>query len=127
MMTRPGASLCSVLLVWLAALGAGPLRHPGTQPEAVRSAVEVALRDVADAPLLAPRADAARITSARLAGRDVPATHLAAPPAPRALPLPGIARAARNMLALQDDAHDARPRWRPYDAAAPPAHSRIAR
>jgi len=127
MMARSVASLCALLLVWLCALGAGPVQHPDSPTEVARGAMELALRDVAEAPLLAPQAVAARINPARHAGRDVPAPQLAALPARPLQALPAAGRASRTALALQDDAHRARPRWRSYDAVAPPAPSRIAR
>ena len=126
-MARSFAPFCSLLLVWLFALGAGPVRHAVAQSEVARSGLELVLRDVADQPLLAARAVAARLSSARIAERDAPAAHLVTPAAHQALATPSMAHTVRGTLALQDDAHRDRPRWRPYDATAPPDRSRIAR
>ena len=126
-MARPGASLCSLLFVGLCALGAGPATHAMLPPLAARSAVELALRDVADAPLPAPRSFSARLSSARLIERGAPSSQLpAALAVARATPL-GVTRSTPAALALQDEAHAARPRWRTHDAAAPPVRSPIAR
>lgn len=123
----PRASLCSLLLVWLCALGAGPVRQVAPQPVAARSAVELALRDVAEAPVIVPRVVAAPGTSMRLGERNAPPAHFTTPVAREALLAPRVARAARVTVALQDGVHRERPRWRAYDAAAPPAPSHLAR
>lgn len=125
-MARSFASLCALLGVWLCALGAGPVRHPAAQSVVARGAVELALRDVADGPLLVPRVIAARISAARLADRDGPPPQIAAVAAHKAPTAPTVARDTRTTLARQGDAHADRPRWRHYDAAAPPARSRRA-
>lgn len=124
---RPGASLWSLLLLWLCMLGAGPARHAAQQPFVARSAVELALRDVAETPLLASRAVATRLSSVRLAERDAPSSHVATPLPSLDAIAPSRAAGVRITLALQGDAHAGRPRWRPYDAAAPPSLSRTAR
>lgn len=126
-MARASGSLCTLLLAWLCALGAGPVRHPATTPVVVRSAVELALRDVADAPQLASRLLGTRVGSSRPVERDAatwPLTLFAAPTEQRT---PLGARAVRATLNAQAIAHAARPRWRAYDAIAPPALSRTAR
>lgn len=124
---RPGASFCSLLLVWLCALGAGPARHVAAQPVVARSAAELALRDVAEAPLLASSAVAARVSSVRLAERDAPSPHVTTPLRSVEAIAPTRAAGVRIALALQDDSHVGRARWRQYDAAAPPALFRTAR
>lgn len=126
MIARPGASLCSFLVLWVCALGAGPIGHAAPQPALARSAVELALRDVADAPLFAPRSVTAHAYSARVAERDARSQPAAPVSIARATAL-GVTRSAPAALALQDAAHAARPRWRAYDAAAPPALFRTAR
>jgi hypothetical protein len=125
-MARSVGSVCSLVLVWLCALGAGPARHPAGQPLVARSAVAVALRDVAEAPLLGTRALAGRAAPARVVERDLVPTFswfaTAGEPSAR-----GTRHVTRMTLVRQSAAHDQRPRWRAYDAAAPPAHSRTAR
>jgi hypothetical protein len=116
----------SMLLVWLCALGAGATSPPAAEPVAIRSAAELALREAAEAPLLASRAQVTRTPNARHVERDV-AARLSWLVARRRAPASRTARAARVALGQQARAHATRPRWRPYDAAAPPARSRIAR
>jgi hypothetical protein len=127
MLARPGASLCSLLFLWLCALGAGPIGHTAQPPVVARSAVELALRDVAGAPLLVPRSVSQRAHAARLTGRDAPSSQLVAPIAITRATALATTRRAPGVVARQGEAHAARRRWRAYDAAAPPAPSRITR
>jgi hypothetical protein len=122
MMARSFGSLCSLLLVWLCALGAEPARHPVVTRAAARSVEELALRDVAEAPRLAPRASATSVATPRFAERSAPTVFLALP-AERFARLSGVALTTRTALGRQAAAHAARPRWRAYDAAAPPEAS----
>lgn len=126
MMARSFGSFCSLLLVWLCALGAAPVRHPVARAVVARGATELALRDAADVPLVATRAVIAHNSAARPVERDA-----ASPPswlgAPRVSPAPSGRRDAHATLDRQATAHASRPRWRAYDAAAPPALSRSAR
>lgn len=127
MVARPFGSICSLLFVWLFALAAGPARHLAATPVVARSAMELALRDLADAPPLASRVLSARVGSSRPVERGtVPwqLTTFVSPPEQRA---PFFAPEARATLDTQAVAHAARPRWRAYDAIAPPAPSRTAR
>jgi hypothetical protein len=119
MMTRSFGSFCSLLLVWLCALGAGPTRHPATQPLVARGAAELALRDVAEVPLVGTRAVSARSAAPRLVERDAPPTQ--APIASSRVALAADpTRATHATLERQSAAHAGRPRWRVNDAAAPP-------
>jgi hypothetical protein len=125
-MTRCLASLCSLLLVALCGIGAAPASHGAPSAPVARGATELALRDVSDSPLLAPRAVAARISSARLAEGGAPAVHFSAS-AVHAVPRLWTASSdTRATLRHRDVAHRGRPRWRTHDAAAPPARSRLA-
>lgn len=126
MKSRSFASVWSLLVVWLCALGAGPARHPAAQPLVARSAAELALHDVADAPLLGARSLVVRLAPARDAERDSTST-LSWLAVSRALSARGASRGAREALTRQTAAHADRPRWRVYDAAAPPVPSRTTR
>jgi hypothetical protein len=123
---RAIGSFCSLLLLWLSALGAGPAPQPVHARESARSAVELAVRDVAEAPRLAARASATHVASLRLAERNAPAPLSALPEQP-VVRVARVALKARATLERQASAHAARPRWRAYDAAAPPARTRFAR
>jgi len=120
MMARSFGTFCSLLLAWLCALGAGSARHPELRSFVARGAVELALRDAAETPLVGTRAVAARFTSSRLVERDAPPT-----PAPleskRAELLADQAPIAHATLERQSAEHAGRPRWRIYDPAAPPS------
>lgn len=129
MVTRSFGSFCSLLVAWLCALGAlgaTPALRPVGQSLVARGGVELALRDVAEAPLLGARASARRAAVARVAERNAaPAfSWFAAGGVPS---LRETAHATRMMLVRQEAAHTSRARWRAYDAAAPPALSRTAR
>lgn len=125
-MLRPIGSLCSLLLVWVLALGAGPAQHSHPADTAARSAAELALRDLAEAPQLAPRVVASRVTVSRPVERGGPHRH--SPVASLADSHRGtVEPSIRIMLDRQEMAHASRPRWQAYDAAAPPAPSRSAR
>jgi hypothetical protein len=119
MLARSFGTCCSLLLAWLCALGAGSARHPELRSFVVRGAVELALRDAVETPLVGTRAVAARITSSRLVERDAPPT-----PAPlasrRAALLADPASITHATLERQSAEHAGRPRWRVYDPAAPP-------
>ena len=125
-MARSAGSFLSLLLVWLCALGAGPTSHPAANPIAARGAAEVALRDVADAPVLVSRALVVRSASPRSVERDS-ASPVSWFIATRRAAAPRTQRATRTTLDRQAVAHARRLRWRVYDAAAPPALSRLAR
>jgi hypothetical protein len=126
MVPRSVRALSALLLVWLCAIAGGPARHPEPVRLVVRGTAAVALREVADAPLLAPRAVTARDIAVRPVDRDAPPHGLT--PASRSTLVTAIrAREARQALARQSRAHGGRPRWRPYDAAAPPVRSLSAR
>lgn len=126
MVTRPFRPICALLLVWLCALGSGPALRTATQPVAIRNAAELALRDVAEAPLLASRGFVSRTANPRSVDRDA-ASPLSWFLAPRPVQGPRGQRATRLALEHQAAAHASRPSWRSYDAAAPPVLSRIAR
>lgn len=126
-MARPVAALCTLLLAWLGALGVGPVRHPAFAPAVARSAVELAMRDVADSPRLVSRVVVARVTSSRATEREAPRWQLANVAATAGWRTPFVASEARATLGAQALAHAARPRWRVYDPAAPPLLSRPAR
>lgn len=124
---RSVRALSPLLLLWLCALGSGPSRHPDALPLVVRSTAALALREVSDAPLLAPRAVAARVIPGRHMERDAPPPYGAFPASRSPIVRAGVAGDARTTIAHQSHAHAGRPRWRPYDAAAPPARSLSAR
>lgn len=125
MVARSFGSFCSLLLVWLCALGAAPVVHPTLAPATARSAVELALRDIAEAPQLASRAVSVHVTTSRIVERSAP--NRLAPLAALAEPFARtVSSAARTALRRQATMHDDRPRWRAYDAAAPPTPSRSA-
>ena len=119
MMTRSFGSFCSLLLVWLCALGAGPARHSAPEPLVARGASELALRDVAEAPLVGTRAVSARSAAPRLVAREAPPSQVPLASSPVAL-AGGLTRATHATLEHQSTAHSGRARWRVYDAAAPP-------
>ena len=127
MKARSLGSLCSLLLVWLCRLGASPLRHPEPRPHVTRGVVHLVVRDVVDTPLLTPRVVGARFSSAQLGSRDAPQAPVASPQATSSPFTLGVRRDVHGALALQDEAHAGRPRWRVYDAVAPPALSRTER
>ena len=118
-MVRAIGSFCSLLLLWLSVLGAGPARHPGVSRATARSVAEHALRDVAKAPRLAPRVWAPSVATPRAVERNAPSV-LPALAAERFSRLSSGALTTRRTLGRQAAAHAARPRWRTYDAAAPP-------
>jgi hypothetical protein len=123
---RSVGSFCSLLLIWLCAMGAAPARRPATGPFAIRGAAELALRDVVEMPRLTARLLVERTASPRSPERDAMA-HRSWFMAPHRAPAQDCGVATRTTLANQTVAHAERPRWRTYDAAAPPALSRIAR
>ena len=125
-MVRPIGSLCSLLLVWILTLGLGSAQRSLPAGTSARSAAEFALHELADAPLLAPRVVVSRATASRPVERDAPNCHS---PVPSLVAHhPGRAEASTGiMLDRQERAHISRPRWRAYDAAAPPALSRVGR
>lgn len=118
-MARTMGSFCSLLFLWLCALGAGPARQSVASLESARSVVELALRDVAEAPRLASSARATQVGSPRLAARHAPVPLTGRPARPVVL-VARVGATARATLARQAKAHAFRPRWRAYDAAAPP-------
>lgn len=124
---RSSRALSPLLLAWLCALGSGPSRHPEARPLVVRSTAALALREVADAPHLAPHAVAARVIPGRHVERDAPPPYGAASASRLPSVRAGVARDARTTIAHQSHVHAGRPRWRSYDAAAPPARSLSAR
>lgn len=119
-MTRAFGSFCSLLLVWLCALGAGPHRHVDGLPFVARSASVVALRDVADGPRLASRIDVGRAVVSRLGEGQVPGPHLPSGSLRSAWFEYAATEFSRALVTRQEDAHAGRARWRAYDAAAPP-------
>jgi len=119
-MTRSFGSFCSLLLVWLCALGAGPQRHADELPFAVRSASAVALRDVADGPRVVSRNDVTRAVVSRLGERQAPGPHFQCGPLRTASFASAATEVARALVTRQEDADAGRARWRTYDAAAPP-------
>ena len=119
-MARVIGSCCAVLLACLCVLGGGSAPHSAVPVAVARSVVEVVLRDVADAPRLAPRASATLATAARLGPRTA-AAPLSPLPRARVAFDAHFAPAARLTVARQATAYATRRRWRAYDAAAPPA------
>ena len=120
MKSRAG-SVCAALLLWLCALGAGPARHSSVArvaPGAARSAVEIALHDVADGPQLGTRVIVA-VGAQR--GLATPwSAHLASPVLEGEHPRVESGCGASEVLRVQGASHRRRPRWRTHDAAAPP-------
>jgi hypothetical protein len=126
MVARSFGTICSLLLVWLCALGASPASHSAPQSAALRSAAELALGDVATTPIVVTRALVAGTATSRGAERDVvsPLSWFAAP---RRVEIQRAQQATRRTIDRQALAHASRPRRRTHDPAAPPALSRIAR
>lgn len=122
MKSRAG-SRCATLLLWLCALGAGSARQPVVVHGAVRGVVETALRSVAEGPQLAARVVVAVVATDRPVARH--ASHLAAPALDAVRSRDALASAPREALHLQSLAHARRPRWRTYDAVAPPRGSLV--
>lgn len=126
MVARSFGTICSLLLVWLCALGANPASHSAPQSAALRSAAELAFGDVATTPVLATHALVAGSANPRSIRRNAVSPFWWFAP-PRRVEAPSAKRATRRTVSRQALAHASRPRWRTHDPAAPPALTRIAR
>ncbi len=122
MKSRFLGSFSWVAFAWLFALGAGAAPRPAGAPASARGGVDRALRDVADAPRLASRAVAA--TGGFRTSLQRPSSHVATPAVARTLAAGTCA--LRTALRRQAAAQRSVPRWRPYDAVAPPSGPRFA-